>query len=475
MRYLMIASLLAGTLSCATNPVTGRRELSLVSESQEIAMGQSLLAGTRQETGFYPDAALNRYVSGIGQRMAAASERPELPWEFHVVDDPAVNAFAAPGGFIFITRGIMAYLNSEAELAGVLGHEIGHVTAKHSVSQLSKQQLFNVGLVAGAIAAPDIANSGIGEAVQVGGGLLFLKFGRDDERQADELGHRYALMQHYDVREMPKTFLTLQHLSEQGGSSDRVPGFLSTHPDPGDRVAATTRWADTISSYAGLEVDRDRYLGHLEGLVFGADPRQGYFDTGWFLHPELRFRFMLPEGWHGVNQASRVVVVEPNGQAQVEVSQVAFATARQAADSFARQAGLQVQGSNTSPVNGLPAATVAFAATTQQQQQLRGQATFIEYRGSVYRLLGLTTAAGAAAHGGTIVRVLGSFGPTAATQVFRRVREIHVLTLPQAMTVDRLANESGGATTATELALLNSVEQGTMIPRGRTIKTIRFR
>lgn len=475
MRYPMMASFLVGILSCATNPVSGRRELSLVSESQEIAMGQSLLAGTQQETGFYSDVALNRYVSEIGQRMAAASERPELPWEFHVVDDPAVNAFAAPGGFIFITRGIMAYLNSEAELAGVMGHEIGHVTAKHSVSQLSKQQLFNVGLIAGAIAAPEIANSGVGQAVQAGGGLLFLKFGRDDERQADALGHRYSLMQHYDVREMPKTFMTLQRLSEQSASSNRVPGFLSTHPDPGDRVAATTRWADTISSYVGLEVDRDRYLDHTEGLVFGDDPRQGYFANGWFLHPELRFQFMLPDGWQGVNQASRVVLVEPNGQAQVEVSQVPFATARQAADSFARQGGVQVQGSNMTPVNGLPAATIAFAATTQDQQQLRGQVAFVEYRGSVYRVLGLTTAAGAGTHGGTIVRVLGSFGPTAANQVFQRVREIHVLTLPTAQTVDRLASASGGAATAAELALINSVDPGTMIPRGRKVKTIRFR
>lgn len=474
MQRLILVVLLAGTLSCATNPVTGKRELSLVSESQEISMGQSLLSGTRQETGFYADSALNSYVSAIGMRMAKASERPDLPWEFHVVDDPAVNAFAAPGGFIFITRGILAYLNSEAELAGVMGHEIGHVTAKHSVSQLSKQQLFNVGMVAGAIAAPEIAQSGIGEAVQVGGGLLFLKFGRDDERQADELGHRYALHQHYDVREMPKTFRTLERLSEEGGSSNRVPGFLSTHPDPGDRVAATTRWADTISSFVGLEVDRDRYLDHLDGLVFGPDPREGYFENGWYLHPELRFRLQLPAGWQGVNQATRVVMVEPNGQAQVELMQVGSPTARQAADSFIRQPGITVQGSNAERVNGLPAVSVGFVATTQQQQQLHGQVTFVEYRGSVYRLLGLTTAAAAASQGRTVVGALRSFAATQPDQLFRRVRTVQIIIPSSATTAERLAATSGGAATAVELALINGVDVSTPLPRGRKVKTIRF-
>ena len=272
----------------------------------------------------------------------------------------------------------------------MLGHEIGHVTAKHSVSQLSKQQLFSVGLVAGAIAAPDAMAGGIGQLAQTGAGLLFLKFGRDDERQADELGHRYSLMQHYDVREMPKTFRTLERLSGQS-ESGRVPGFLSTHPDPGDRVAATQSWADTVSNPDALEVDRDRYLSHLEGLVFGIDPRNGYFEDGVYLHPTLRFRLAVPTGWLGVNQASRVVLVEPNGQAQVEVSQVNQASVQQAADAFAAQQGVQVTGRNTNRVNGLTAATVAFRAVSSDQQQLVGEVIYVAHGGAIYQLLGLTT------------------------------------------------------------------------------------
>ena len=155
---LLVAALAAGPIaSCARNPVTGKNELSLVSESQEIQMGQQAAQEVAQTIGFVENPALQEYVAGIGKRMAAKSERPNLPWEFHVVNDAAVNAFALPGGFIFVTRGLLAYMNNEAELASVLGHEIGHVTARHSVQQISKAQLATLGLGLGSILSSDIA------------------------------------------------------------------------------------------------------------------------------------------------------------------------------------------------------------------------------------------------------------------------------------------------------------------------------
>ncbi|MEZ0336298.1 MAG: M48 family metalloprotease, partial [Gemmatimonadales bacterium] len=140
---ILIPTLLAGGLAggCARNPVTGKSELSLVSEDQEIEMGRQSAAEVEQSIGFVDNAQLQSYVAGIGQRMSAQSERPNLPWEFHVVNDAAVNAFALPGGFIYVTRGLLGAINDEAELASVLGHEIGHVTARHSVQQISKAQL----------------------------------------------------------------------------------------------------------------------------------------------------------------------------------------------------------------------------------------------------------------------------------------------------------------------------------------------
>src|SRR5438034_1970924 len=155
-RLPFAAALAAGLVSgCATNPATGARQLMLISESQEIAMGRDYDKQVVASIGLYPDSGLQRYLQQFGPRRAATSERPNLPWTFRVVDDPVVNAFALPGGFIYVTRGIFAHLNSEAELAAVVGHEIGHVTARHSVSQLSKQQLAQLGLAVGTIASPE--------------------------------------------------------------------------------------------------------------------------------------------------------------------------------------------------------------------------------------------------------------------------------------------------------------------------------
>src|SRR3954469_4983882 len=156
---LFSAGLAAGLLSCARNPVTGKSELALVSESQEIQMGQEASKDVAQTIGLYKDPKVEAYVAEIGKRMAAASERPNLPWEFHVVDDASVNAFALPGGFIYVTRGLLASINDEAELATVIGHEIGHVTNRHSVQQISKQQVAQLGLGVGSILSPRVARA----------------------------------------------------------------------------------------------------------------------------------------------------------------------------------------------------------------------------------------------------------------------------------------------------------------------------
>jgi len=218
--------------ACATNPVTGRRELSLISESQEVAMGLEAAKQASAQMGVYPDSQLQRYVSSLGMTLAKSSERPGLPWSFTVIDDPVVNAFALPGGPIFVTRGILGYMNSEAELVSVLGHEIGHVTAKHSVNQMSKAQLAQIGLVGVMIAKPELA--GLADLGSQAMGLLFMKFGRDDETQSDDLGFRYMTQAGYDPAEMAEMFKTLDRTS---GGSDETPEWLSTHPNPGNRVA----------------------------------------------------------------------------------------------------------------------------------------------------------------------------------------------------------------------------------------------
>jgi len=464
-----------GAAGCATNPVTGQRQLSLVSEAQEIEMGRGEVVRTRASTGFVEDPALQSYVRAIGQRMADASERPDLPWEFHVIDDPMVNAFAAPGGFIFITRGILAHLNSEAELAGVVGHEVGHVTAKHSVSQISRATFTQGLLVAGSITAPKVANSPIGQLAQAGASIFLIKYGRDQETQADQLGHRYSLQQRYDVREMPKTFMTLQRVGEASGGGSRGPSFLSTHPDPGDRVAKTTAWGDTVTNTKGLIVDRDQFLTRIDGMMFGADPAEGYFEGARFLHPALRFQFDAPAGWQGANQKTQVILGEPNGQAQMQLTTATQGSPAAAMQAFAQQQGVQMGGSQNVSLGGANGIIAEFAVATAAGQQLRGQIPYVQHGAALFQFLGITPTTAWGAHGGAIARTLRSFRPTAANQQFQRARVIRIVSLSRATTTDALAQQSGGAITAQQLAIINGVEAGVMLPSGRRVKTVVFR
>jgi predicted Zn-dependent protease len=227
---LSSVSLVFTMSACATNPATGKRQLALIGEEQEIQMGREAAASVAQTIGLVDDKALQAYVAQIGQRAAEASERPNLPWEFHVVDDPTPNAFALPGGFIYITRGMLGLMTSEAELAGVLGHEIGHVTGRHSVNQLSKAQLAQLGMGLGSIFVPEMRpyQSLVGAGLE----LMFLKYSRDHEREADELGFEYMRKRGYDVGEFDDVFAALGRIGEQEGSGGALPSWLLTHPAP---------------------------------------------------------------------------------------------------------------------------------------------------------------------------------------------------------------------------------------------------
>jgi predicted Zn-dependent protease len=336
---MVCAFVVFGTLlSCAINPVTGERELALIPEGQEIALGADAAEQVRTSIGYVDDDALQNYVAVIGRKLAASSERPDLPWEFHVVDDATPNAFALPGGYIFVTRGLLTLLDSEAELAAVLGHEIGHVTARHSVNQLSRAELAQVGLGIGAIAAPDEFEE-LGELAETGLGLLFLKYGRDDERQADTLGFRYMLMHGYDVTEMRDVFAALDAASALAGAST-VPTWLATHPGGSERIDALDEQVAALETgAAGDLTNASAYLRRVEGLAYGTDPRKGYFEGDTFLHPELGFELRLPAMWQRRNTASSLLAASPAGDAAMQLTVAPQSTLMAAATALLNQPG----------------------------------------------------------------------------------------------------------------------------------------
>jgi predicted Zn-dependent protease len=468
LRILIIGITALAVSTCATNPATGGRMISLVSESQEIAMGREADPAIAAQMGLLPDSALQRYVSDIGMRLARASERPDLPWTFRVVDDPIVNAFALPGGFIYVSRGILAHFNSEAELASVLGHEIGHVTARHSVQQISKQQLGQLGLGVAQIAAPKLG--GILNVAAAGMELLFLKFSRDDESQADQLGLRYMRRAGYDPREMVKVYKMLERVSAAAGGSS-VPAWASTHPNPVDRQARINSTVATIPADSlGTTVRRPEYLRRVDGIVFGADPREGFFQDGQFYHPGLKFRMTFPSGWKTVNTRQAVAGQSQAGDAQVVLS----ASPGRTPDSVANAFFAQVQGRpQRRQINGLQAIGGTFTAQTQEGQTLAGAAAFLAYGGLIFEEVGVATTSGWRTHQSAINGWIESFRPlTDAAILAVEPQRLDVVRIDRDMTLTQFAASHASGVPVAQLAVINNADPTAVLPRGSDVKRV---
>ena len=465
------AGIAAGPLGCARNPVTGKSELSLVSESQEIQMGQQGAKEVEQSIGFYKDAAVNAYVADLGKRMAAESERPNLPWEFHVVDDAAVNAFAIPGGFIYVTRGLMSSINNEAELAGVIGHEIAHVTHRHSVQQISKSQLAQLGLGIGSILSSDIAK--FGQLAGAGLSLLFLKYGRDAENQADQSGFRYALGQNYDVRQMPNVFATLGRLSE-GSGAGKLPEWLSTHPEPGNRIERLEKMIDTVPlDQRKLIVDREDYLRHIQGMTFGEDPRQGYFEGAYFYHPQMRFQLQFPAEWKKQNLPQAVVAVSPSDDAILQLGLAGQTPPEQAARQFLSQQGVQAGNASTARINGMPAASNYFQAQTEQGQ-IEGIVSFVSYGGQTFGLMGYTPAGKLSTYDRVFQQTIGSFSELRdQSKINVQPAKVELVKVPRQMTLEQFNSQYPSTIPIEQLAIINELEgPASVIPAGQTVKRV---
>jgi len=458
--------------ACATNPVTGKSEISLISQDQEIQIGQQGAQQVVQEIGLVNNQALQNYVQQVGVSLAAKSERPNLPWSFRVVDDPTPNAFALPGGFIFVTRGLLDLMNNEAELASVLGHEIGHVTAKHSVTQMSQQQLAQLGLGIGAILSPTVAQ--YGEIAAQGLGLLFLKYGRDDERQADDLGFRYALDQGYDVREMDDVFRSLQRLGEASKQSP-LPTWLATHPGEAERIQTISAKVAQLQpgQLTNLRTSEREFLQRVDGLVYGANPRNGFFQGSTFYHPDLRFQITFPNGWKGQNLTQAVVAMSPQQDAIIQLTLAQGNSPEAAARAFLGQQGIEAGQASTQTVNGIPAVASSFQAQTEQGV-IQGLAAFFTYNGRTYQVLGYSPAQRFAAYGDVFRGSLGTFAPVTDARVLNvQPNTVDVVSLPQPMSLSQFAQRYPSTIPLAEMAIVNQVEDpNSQLPSGTMLKQV---
>ncbi len=484
-KNLLIISLSAcvGLQSCVRNPVTGKREVIFMSEEQEKALGAQSHPSVIGSMGVYDNADLQAFITKNGKAMGAISHRPQLDYTFTIVDSPVVNAFAVPGGYVYFTRGIMAHFNNEAEFMGVLGHEIGHITARHGAEQQRNEILGQVGLMAGIVLSPtfrSMANEAA-QSLQV----LMLKYSRAHESQSDGLGVNYSSKVGYDAVKMAHFFGTLKRLTEKSGQT--IPAFMSTHPDPGERevkVEAMAKEYQTANPASYL-VNRDSYLRMIDGIVYGNDPKQGFVENGFFYHPELKFQFPVPKDWQSENSPAQFQMAPKDGKSMMMLVPAEGKTLDEAAQAIVKQFSLVVSENNKTTINGIPALVMVSEQQVPQQQGQPAQATdpakvvkvatwLFQHSGMLLALHGVSHASDFAANQSVFQQVAQNFKLlTDQEKINRKAERVVIKTAPQNSTFQATMKAFGMADARIdELAILNQLQPTDAVLKGTLLKTL---
>ncbi|MDD4944343.1 M48 family metalloprotease [Rhodoferax sp.] len=396
--WLLAATLLSGCGSAVINPVSGQAERSVMSEQDEVAQGAQAHQQVLQEYGVVRDARVQTYVNNLGQRLAKLSHRNQLQWHFTVLDSPEINAFALPGGYVYVTRGIMAYLQTEAELAGVMGHEIGHVTARHGAQRATRQQDAGLGVLAASVLGAVLESQGISGAGRLASDLsqtaaagYVASYGRDQELQADSLGAEYLARTAFDPRNMINVIGALKAQERFAADQARAAGraapsgnsWLASHPSNDQRLQQITQLA---AQYKGNYSDegRTRYQHITQGLAFGESADQGLTRGQNFYHTDLGIALTAPAGWQIQNEPSQLALVNATGDAALMV-QVAPPKAGTSHDEVIRNLLKPSQGrTERLSINGLPATRFVGSRTSSQGQQAIEATLVTGPRQSVY-------------------------------------------------------------------------------------------
>jgi predicted Zn-dependent protease len=460
-------------VSCAVNPVTGKKELNLISEQRELALGQETDAQVRAEYGVYEDAGLTGYVMASGTAMGPHTHRPKMVYHFAVLDTPVINAFAAPGGYIYVTRGILALMSSEAELEVVLGHELGHVNARHTARKLSQMILVQAGLAIGSAVSETFAK--ISGLAGIGVQLLFLKFSRDDEREADHLGVEYSRSAGYDPSRMVVFFTSLERMGDLSGKGHALPGFLSTHPLTSERIRNVK--ALVLESDAKLKRRDEEYARKIDGLVFGDDPRQGYVEGSAFYHPGLRFSLAVPEGWKIQNTPGSVQLTSGNGEAAIVLQSE---KSPEDLASFARKKAAQLEGGKfvteqPGNVHGLTCLHQIYDIAQPEKENVRAKLSFIRKGDRIYTLAAVSTSARWSGHEADFRRTADSFQELKdPARLSKQPLRLKMVRADGTTSLRNLLEKAGiGKDLWPQLAIMNGLALEASPAVGRLIKTVR--
>ena len=492
-RLLAATTTLLMLAACGTqvvNPVSGKTERSAMDEQSEIAEGAKAHQGVLQEYGVLANPPLQAYVNDIGQRLAKLSHRSQLKWTFTVLDSPEVNAFALPGGYVYITRGIMAYLDSEAELAGVVGHEIGHVTARHGAQRATRQQNAGIGVLAATVLGVLIegatgvqgaaqAASQIGQSVAAG---TVARYSRDQESQADLLGAEYLARNGYNPRNMIDVIAVLKRQEQYATDQARAQGkqassgnnWLASHPSNDQRLADISRVAAT---YTGSYADdaQARYYKAIEGMPYGDSREQGVVRGRNFYHEDLGIALTAPTGWEVRNKPEAITLVNGAGDAGLIVRLVP-ANAGSTHEEIIRNVAKPTEGKTEKrQVNGLP-----LTAFTGSRRDANGQVQGLRLavvtgpgnRNFLLQYAAKDAAAAQRAAGGMAEAEASMRALSAADKAAARPYALRLTAMPRGGFAE-LARLSGGTQTEAQLRLLNGVYGGGADPAaGKPVKVI---
>ena len=361
--YLIFCFAILFLPSCSTNPATGQQQFTaLMPPQKEKQIGAQEHVKVVKQFGIYQDKDIQLYVSEVGQRLAKNTERPDVSYKFFLLDTPMVNAFALPGGYVYITRGILALANSESEMASVLAHEIGHITARHSAERYSRGVVTNLGA---AILSSAIGSSTVSDVLGIGTDIYMKSYSREQENQADSLGIRYLSRAGYSPQAMSSFLHSLQRdtefnqrLSGKNNPAQKV-DFFSTHPATAERIGKTAAQAQRYP--ANGVVNREGYLKRISGMVYGDNSAQGFVRGNSFYHPDMGFKFDVPKGFKIVNRPEQVIGIAKDGTLIVFDMQ----TNGQGISPMEYLRGVMLEGRKVDDaenitINGLPAATASF-------------------------------------------------------------------------------------------------------------------
>jgi predicted Zn-dependent protease len=484
---ILFVALMVFTSSCALqeSPITGQKRAYAYSWNQEIQIGQDVDREIVSEYGLYDDSAVNEYVNNLSKeilevshmrREGAREQYRNTEFTFRVLDSPVVNAFALPGGYIYVTRGLLAHLSNDAQLAVVQGHEIGHVAARHASQRGLQQMIGQAAVIGGAILGQELLGLP-GEAIlnlsSTAAQFLFLSYSRDNERESDRLGVEYAAMSGYAAEEGAAFFTSLKRMSEKSGQS--IPNMLSSHPNPGEREQNIPRMAQEWreKGYEQTKRNTEQYMRMLDGIVYGENPRNGFVDNGRFVHPELAFQYPAPSGWRVINQPSQVVYVNPDGDAVMILRIDSQSESAQASvERYVGEEGFELQRRSEAMSSDRWTAYEADFIVRDPNGVIGVNVYAVEYGGNIFRFLNYTEESKFSRYSETFSSVTSAFDELTESRILNiqpvrlQVTQLNSNTRFR----DLLPSELPMNIDPEDVAIMNQVEMDDMISAGTYIK-----